>query len=199
MRMDKEQLSTAGIKGGNALKHRWTEDERQIVRRDYKGTTASVQMIAAHLGVTRCAVKGQVQSMGIAMQKSPPWTKDEIERLEELIHRFSVSQIAKRLHRSCNAVKVKATRLKLKLRLRDDWYTKNEVAEICGVDHKKIQSWIDNGALKASWHNGTRPQKNGMAMWHIEAKDLRGFIINYSGELLGRNVDIQQIVWLVEA
>jgi DNA-binding CsgD family transcriptional regulator len=197
--VNRDLLSAAGIKGGNTSKHRWTEEERQIVRRDYKGTNNSAQEIANRLRVTRCAVKGQVQNMGIAMQKSPPWTKDEIERLEELIHRLSVSQIAKRLHRSCNAVKVKATRLKLKLRLRDDWYTKMEVAEICGVDHKKVQNWIDTRALRASWHNGTRPQKNGMAMWHIEAKDLKDFIINYSGELLGRNVDIQQIVWLLEA
>ena len=193
----KEMLSSAGVKGGQASKHKWTDEEREIVRRDYKGTNASAQIIAEHLGVTRCAVKGQAVALGILRQKGPPWTPKEVERLEELIHRYSVRTVAKMLHRSQNAVKVKATRLKLKLRLRDDWYTKSEVCEICGEDHHKVQRWIDSGALKASWHNGRRPSKKGMAMWHIEATDLKSFLTNYSGELLGRNVDIQQIVWLL--
>lgn len=193
----KEKLSAAGIKGGNHKKHKWTDDEREIVRRDYRGTNASAQEIAHHLGVTKFAVKGQAAALGILQQKSPPWTACEIEQLKELIHRHPVGEIAKKLHRSHNAVKVKATRLKLNLRSRDSWYTKKEVCEICGVDHKKVQQWIDAGALKASWHYGRKPCKEGLSAWHIEARDLRIFIINYCGQLLGRNVDLQQIVWLL--
>lgn len=177
--------------------HKWNEGEMDIVRRDYQGTNQSVERIAHNLGVTFFAVKGQLSLMGLLQQKSPPWSERELERLSELIHVHSIGSIARILNRSPNAVKVKATRLKLGLRARDEWYTKKEVAEICGVDHRKVQSWIDSGALKAIWHNGRKPQKNGMNMWHIEAKDLRNFIINYAGELLGRNTDIQQIVWLV--
>jgi len=195
--LSKQVLSAAGTKGGNAPKHKWTDEEREIVRRDYKGTNASAQEIAGRLGVTLFAVKGQVALLGIQQQKSPPWTQHELAQLEELIHRYSVVEIAKILHRSPNAVKIKATRMKLNLRSRDSWFTKKEVCEICGVDHKKVQQWIDSGALKASWHYGTRPSKLGLASWHIEARDLRLFIIKHSGELLGRNVDIQQIVWLL--
>ena len=179
------------------MNHHWTEEELEIVRRDYKGTNRSAEVIASALGVTLNAVKGQVQKLGIAQQKSPPWRPEEIEKLRTLIHSYSVTAIAKRLHRSPNAVKVKATRLKLGLRARDDWFTKKEVCEILGVDHKKVQAWIEEGALEASWHNG-RPQKNGgMCMWHIELEALKKFIIRNSGRLLGRNVDIQQIVWII--
>jgi len=31
-------------------KHNWTDDEREIVRRDYRGTNASAEAIAHHLG-----------------------------------------------------------------------------------------------------------------------------------------------------
>jgi len=179
------------------MSHKWTEEELEIVRRDYRGTNRSAEEIALALGVTKNAVKGQVQKLGIAQQKSPPWRPEEIEKLRTLIHRYSVTAIAKRLHRSPNAVKVKATRLKLGLRARDDWFTKKEVCEILGVDHHKVQSWIEEGALEASWHNGIRPQKNGMCMWHIELEALKKFIIRNSGRLLGRNVDIQQIVWII--
>lgn len=177
--------------------HKWTEAEKEIVRRDYKGTNASAQKIADQLGVTFCAVKGQAQKLGVMRRKSPPWKAKEIKILKELVHHKSVGQIAKILHRSPNAVKVKAVRLKLNLRARDGWYTKAEVCEICGEDHNKVQKWIDCGALKATWHFDTEPSKQGMSCWHIEEKDLREFIILYSGELLGRNVDIQQIVWIL--
>ena len=195
--MVKESLSLAGIKGGTAPKHIWTEEERDIVRRDYNGTNRSAGRIADGLGVTLYAVKGQAAKMGILQQKSPPWSDKDLEQLSELIHTYSITHIAKKLHRSANAVKIKATRLKLGLRFRDGWFTKMEVCEILGVDHKKVQVWIDSGALIATWHNGRKPSQKGMSMWHIETKALRDFIINYSGELLGRNVDIQQIVWLL--
>lgn len=197
--MRKELLSIAGKRGGIAPKHKWTIDEQDIVRRDYDGTNQGADRIASKLGVTRCAVKGQVQKMGLAMQKSPPWTEQEIEKLADLIHKYSIIGVARRLHRSPNAVKVKATRLKLRLRTRDDWFTKKEATEILGVEHKKVQSWIDKGALIASYHNGHKPQKNGMAMWHIEMKDLRKFVTQYADELQGRNVDIQQIAWLLSS
>ena len=177
--------------------HKWNDEEREIVRRDYRGTNESALGIATHLGVTRHAVKGQAASMGILMQKSPPWSGRELHILEELIHTLPVNQIAQKLHRSVNAVKIKATRLKLGLRTRTDWYTKREVCEILGVDHKKVQRWIDDEALVATWHNGRRPCKEGMSMWHITTDALKSFIITHSGELLGRNVDIQQIVWLL--
>jgi len=193
----REVLILAGIRGGKAPKHKWTEEELEIVRRDYDGTNLGAELIAARLGVTKWAVKGQIQKLGIAMQKSPPWSEKELRKMAELIHKHSVGQIAKALHRSSNAVKIKATRLKLGLRTRDDWYTKAEVCEILGVDHRWVQARIDSGALVATWHNGRKPQQNGMSMWHIETKALRSFIIRHSEELMGRNVDIQQIVWII--
>ena len=195
--LSKEVLSAAGTKGGKRTKHKWTEEERAIVRRDYKGTNASAQQIAHLLGVTQHAVKGQTQMLGIMQQKSPNWTEKEYGILRENIHRKPIGEIAKMLGRSNNSVKIKATRLKLGLRKREGWYTKSEVMEICGVDHKKVQEWIDSGTLPASWHFGTKPQGAGQAQWHIEYEDLRNFLLAYSGELLGRNVDLQQIVWIV--
>ena len=177
--------------------HKWTDEEREIVRRDYRGTIASADAIATHLGVTRFAVKGQAAKMGILRQKSPRWKPNELKLLEEMVPRYSVGQIARKLRRSPNAVKVKAVRLKLRFRARDGWYTKQEVCEIVAEDHRKVQKWIDSKCLKASWHHDRRPDRLGMAAWHIEASDLRDFIIKHCAELLGRNVDLQQIVWLL--
>ncbi len=175
----------------------WTDAEVDILRREYKGTNKSAERIASKLNTTRHSVKYQVQKHGLAISKTK-WTDKELERLEELVHIYPVTKIAKIMNRSQNAVKVKATRLKLNLRARDDWFTKREIAEICGVDHHKVQKWIDSGALKASWHGDLKPQKNGCAMWHIELSDLKNFLVKYSGELVGRNTDIQTIIWIVK-
>ena len=194
------KLVQAGIKGGNTHKHKWTDDERDIVRRDYDGTNKTAYLIAIRLSyitgdkITFYAVKGQAAKMGIMQDKSPDWTDSEIKILTEMIYQYSPIAIAKRLHRSLNAVVVKSKRLGLKRRFRDGWYTKKEVCEILGVDHHKVQKWIDSGDLKAQWHTGVKPTQNGGACWHIGDWALRDFIIKHSFELIGRNVDLFQIV-----
>lgn len=196
-------LIEAGIKGGNAHKHKWTDDERDIVRREYDGTNQMSHRIADKLTyitgdkITFFAVKGQAAKMGIMQDKSPDWTEREIETLTEMITQYAPITIAKRLRRSLNAVVVKSKRLGLKRRFRDSWFTKREVCEIMGVDHRKIQGYIDRGELKASYHSGAKPQQHGMAMWHVNTGDLAQFIKQNAGDFQGRNVDLVMIVWLL--
>ena len=190
-------LVQAGIKGGNAHKHKWTDEERGIVCREYDGTNKTAQRIAGNLGVTFNAVKGQACKMGIMINKSPDWTESEMERLAEMITVYAPITIAKRLHRSVNAVVLKSKRMGLSRRARDGWFTKKEVSEIMGVDHKKIQGYIDIGDLKASYHTEVKPQKNGGACWHIKQADLIDFIKANANAFLGRNVDLVMIIWLL--
>ena len=198
-----ELLSEYGIKGGNSHKHKWTDEERDIVRRDYDGHNHTAHLIALKLSyitgdrITFNAVKGQAAKMGILRNKSPDWTDKETELLQEMITQYSPMKIAKRLHRSLNAVVVKSKRLGLSRRFRDGWYTKRDVAEMLGVDHKKIQKYIDSGHLKAHYHTGVKPKKNGGACWHIKQEDLIRFIVNNVGDFHGRNVDLTTIVWLI--
>ncbi len=198
-----EVLSRAGIKGGSAFKHKWTDEERDIVRRDYDGTNRTALLLAtkiAHLSgeyITLCAVKGQVQKLGLAQDKSRRWTLEEETSLQEMITRYAPRTIAHKLGRTINSVVVKSRRLHCSRRARDGWYTKREVCEIMGVDHHKVQGWIDSGALKARRHNEVRPQQNDGAKWHIEETGLRGFIIAHCCEFQGRNIDLFSIVQII--
>jgi hypothetical protein len=194
-------LSTAGKRGGSSKKHYWTDEERDIVRREYKGTNESARWIADYLShftgekITLYAVKGQVQKMGLALNKSRSWTEKEEQILEDMINQYAPLTIAHRLKRSVNSVVLKSKRMRLSRRIRDGWYTKREICGILGVDHKKIQHWIDLGYLKGEAHfPGDTPQKNGFHPWHFKEKDVKDFIINYAYELQGRNVDIWQLV-----
>lgn len=176
--------------------HRWTEEERAIVRRDYQGTHASAAKIAANLGVTQCAVTGQIARLGISIRPDyRPWTKEEDAKLAELIQTYCPGRVAKIMNRSINGVTVRSKRLNISRRARNGWFTKTEVCEILGVDHKWIQNRIDSGALKASWHNpDMKPGKLGAACWEILEEDLRHYIRTYPQELTGRNIDVITVV-----
>jgi hypothetical protein len=175
--------------------HRWTDDERLIVRRDYKGDAASAQAIADGLGISFYAVKAQVQKMGISFQDRHYWTEEEDQRLEELMPHYCPGKVAKLMHRSVNSVVLRSKRLGISRRDRDGWYTKRDVCELLGVDHKWVQLRIDCGALKAQPHNPDMPpQKNGGAFWEIREEDLSEYIRTYPQELIGRNVDIIGLV-----
>ncbi len=180
------------------MSHKWTDDEREIVRRDYKHTHNSRREIAVRLGVTEFGVAGQIAFMGIAKSDDRrPWSEKEEECLVELMPQYCPRRVAIMMHRSLNSVVVKLKRLQLSRRTRDGWFTKAEVCEILAVDHKWVQRRIDRGELVATYHFEHRPGKIGGSAWHIEAKDLRAFIRRFPSELTGRNIDIIMVVELL--
>jgi len=178
--------------------HKWTDEERDIIRRDYRHTRESRRELAARLGVTEYGVAGQIAIMGIAKSDDRhPWSPEEKEKLANLIPQFCVRRIAKKMHRSLNSVVVMAKRINAPRRYREGWFIKREACEILGHDHKWVQARIDSGALKATSHYGERPSKIGMSAWHIREHDLVRFIRKYPQELVGCNIDIIMIVELL--
>ena len=176
--------------------HQWTEEERDIVRCNYQGTVQSAQEIADRLGVSLVAVKGQVQSLGVAkITDRRKWDTSQDERLRELLEHYPVGQVAKRMGRTINSVSVRAKRLGISRRDRFDWYTKSECAAILGKNHRWVQARIDSGALPAtSYYGKERPTQLGQSAWKIKRSDLRQFIRRFPEELNGRNVDLIAIV-----
>jgi hypothetical protein len=197
----RSKLSRVGRKGGTAFHHRWTGAERDIVREDYKQTNASAQAIADRLWrerglkVTLIAVKGQVQLLGLAKKTGrKSWDEMQDDQLRELIGKFAPITIARKMRRSINSVIVRSQRLGLRRRQHDSWYTKSQVGEIFGVGHKRVQCFIDSGALRASYHFRRKPIKGGINIWHIEEEAIVDFLKRHPEELNGRNVDLIQII-----
>lgn len=184
--------------------HKWKEEEREIIRRDYQHTHDSRRRIAEFLSmlcgetVTEFAVAGQIAMMGIAKRDDRRrWTPEEKEQLADIIHKYSPRKVAKIMHRSVNSVTVQSKRMHASRRVRDGWFTKREVCEILGMDHKWVQRRIDSGAIRASYHSETKPSQLGGASWHINAEDLTEYIRRYPEELTSRNVDLCIIVELL--
>ncbi len=187
--------------------HEWTDEERVIVRRDYRHTHASRDEIARRLGVSPYGVAGQIANMGLAKSSDRhPWNPPrprasetwEDERLRDLAHTYCPRKVAQLMHRTLNSVVVRMKRLGIFRRYRDGWYTKKDVCELLGVDHKWVQARINNGSLIASYHDPeSPPAKNGSGCWQIREKDLSDFICTYPQDLIGRNIDLIHIVFLL--
>ncbi|MBA7536615.1 hypothetical protein ES705_28879 [subsurface metagenome] len=184
--------------------HKWTDDERAIIRRDYKHTQGSCLQIADYISrltgekITEFAVKGQISIMGIAKSDDRhPWSPQEDAKLRELIPSFCPRAVARKMHRSINSVVVRSKRLTISRRCRNGWFTKKEVMEILGHDHKWVQRRIDSGALLANYHYEHRPSQKGGSAWHIAEQDLKAFIRQYPEELVGCNIDIITIVDII--
>ncbi|KKM23102.1 hypothetical protein LCGC14_1618600 [marine sediment metagenome] len=181
--------------------HRWTEGDEDILRRGWDNTKVTGCALAATIGVTYEAARHKAHLMVLFKRtdyRKRTWTPGEDGQLGEMIHRLAPATIARKLHRSTIAVCVRAKRLGLIRRVRDGWYTKREVCEILGMDHKWVQRRIDAGEIVASFHNGRKPERKGLAMWHIEENDLRDYIRSHAHELNGRNVDLVTIVGLFQ-
>ena len=178
--------------------HKWTEEEREFVRVHYAQTHASRDRIAEYLGVTPEAVAGQVSAMGLSKRTGRrPWNAEEDKQLRELTSQHCPRKVGQMMHRSLNSIVLRMKRLGILRRQHPGWYTKKEVCEILGVDHKRVQYWIDHHALKASWYYDRKPQKEGMSAWQFTPETLVAFITTYPEQLNGRNVDLITIVALL--
>lgn len=184
--------------------HKWTDEERAIIRRDFKHSRESCKQLAKYLSfitkerITQYSIRGQVTSMGIAKNDDRhPWSPEEIERLKELMPRYSPRRVAEMMHRSINSVTVKSKRVSISRRCRNGWFTKSEVMEILGHDHRWVQRRIDSGTLKATYHYDRRPSQLGGSAWHVAEEDLKKFIKTYPEELVGCNIDIITIVDII--
>lgn len=201
----KNRVRAGALRSGRKSYHIWTEEDDMILRRDYRNDKASALEIARRLSrpgdiVTEKAVKRRAYFLGLARKndnKRKPWTPEEDALLEDLVRRYSLQEVARRLRRSLNSVKVRAVRLGLNVRAGREWYTKSDVCAILGVDGKWLQRRIESGALKATWHHGHEPKQGGSAAWRITPEDLREYIRTYAHELQGRNVDLIVIVDLL--
>ena len=186
---------------GYAPRHVWTEDDLDLMRREYVPTGAIVEGLAARMGLTPAQVKAQAHAMGLAKRtdygqsRRREWSDEENGQLRDLLRRFSVATAAKQLGRSETSVRERAKRLGISLRGHEGWYTKREVCETVGQDHPWVQRRIDNGELVAGWQHGRRPQKNGAAAWRIEERDLGRYIVRHADEI-GRNCDLVEVVRL---
>ena len=178
--------------------HQWTQEDLETLRMEYGPGGKTQREVAAQLGLSPSQVSRQVGRMGL--QKRPSgmhWTQEEEQTLLELAEKKSAPEIARIMQRRLHGVTGQLRKLNVSRRNRNGWYTLKEVAEILGMTLMLARQFVEDGRLKATYHNGRKPGRAGGGAWHIEERDLRRFLRRHPHELQGRNVDMVQLVQIL--
>ncbi|MBW2599984.1 MAG: hypothetical protein JRC60_07925 [Deltaproteobacteria bacterium] len=189
----------------NKRKYFPIESELQIIRDLYDGTTVKTNIIMMRLGrkYPRWHVKRLAQSMGLArLSKMPNWSEKEEQYLEDNYHhkgyvsiRNGLMRINGGVSRSLTAMKLKAKRLQINKG--SEGYTLRGVEALLGIDHHKIERWIDARWLAGKRRGTLRKKSQGGDMWFFHPEDLRTFIINHPDEIDLRRVAKQEFIALL--
>lgn len=144
-----------------------------------------VGALADRLGVPRRFLYERALAMGLVIphvHKEPVWTAAEDDLLRKLpLYDVVKSALIFREHgfsRSPNAIKIRATRLKISRRDTREQLSATKAAKILGIDAKGVTTWILSGDLKATKRDDKRTAQQGGSAWNIEPADLRRFVID---------------------
>lgn len=180
-------------RGGLPQRYVLDEPGRHLILARYDGRTGTIDELAERLRVPRWQVRKWGAQLGLARQKEPPWSADEIAYLEAHLSRTSVKRIASRLGRSATAVRLKAKRLGV--RKSGEGYTMRALCEGLGCDHHKVARWIELGWLKGKRRQTERSAIQGGDMWYFSDRAIRRLVSAHPIEIDPRRVDW---VWLVD-
>ena len=158
---------------------------RDAYTRQRRGDRSALKQAAGRLGWPRWAVVRRGAELGLARTKEKPWSPQEEEVLFACGH-LPWSGVQRRLtqagyQRSCAAIAVKMTRLRVKSNL--GGYSAHSLAKAFGVDVHKVLYWIKHGLLAAERRGTERTQFQGGDTWWICDKAVKQFILRAPEEV----------------
>jgi hypothetical protein len=137
----------------------------------------------------RWYIKRQAARLGLTMHMDrKPWTRAEVDVLDDLVGRVSAATIANRLHRPLSSVVNKCKHMRISRRVRDG-YTMRDLEMCLGEDHHKIAVWIKNGWLQDRLQGTRRHDGNGRDIHRVREKDILNFFRNHPQEINLGKVD----------
>jgi hypothetical protein len=150
-----------------------------------QGDRRALKLVSARLGWPAHAVSKRAAELGLARIKEQPWSGEE----EQIMFRFAhlpYTGIQRKLadagfRRSCGAIAVKTTRLRIKSNL--DGYSATSLALAFGVDVHKVLTWIGRGLLVGSRRGTSRRPEQGGDTWWIPREHAKQFVMRCPEEI----------------
>ena len=183
--------------------HRWSEQETDLLRREYDGSSRATTHLMGILGLRRSQIRTRASYIGVTRHLFITHVKwddspEALHKFGELLQRYSLAKVGKIYGVSSSAVAARAARKRVNKQLRHGWYTVKDVGLILNVNPQTITTWIQTGLLKATNHFGKNQGYEGGACWyHIEEKDLKEFILHHRYEFYNRRVDLGAVLDIV--
>ena len=89
------------------------------------------------------------------------WREEELDEARELLTKYSVEEVAKRLKRSAKALRNALQRRQLRVReIRCDCFSLESLAQVLHVRRSEIVCWIERGWLQATIPSRALPRDN---------------------------------------
>lgn len=188
------QKRTGGHTGGVPQKYFLDDHGRRMLMNMYDGTPSTIDMLAQRIGAPRWKIKKWASELGLAAQRAPAWSAEEMAYLERNLHRKSLADIAKHLKRTKTAVKLKAKRLGVN-KTTQDGYTMRGLCLALGCDHHKVEKWIEKGWLHGRRRKSERVSAQGGDIWLFTDSDIRKLVIAHPNEIDPRRIEW---IWMVD-
>lgn len=181
------------VSGGRPQKYFLDERGRRLIQDYYDGSGERTEDLARWLKVPVGTIRKWSQQLGVARQRDPRWTEEEIAYLEKNLLKMSFEEIAWKLGRTVTAVRTKANRLSL-YRMDVNGYTLKDLMLGLGIrDHNKVDKWIERGWIKGkklptSDHAAHQP-------WCFSPAQIREFVLAHPEEIDLRRVEK---IWFID-
>jgi hypothetical protein len=117
------------------------------------------------------------------------WHQEELDEARELLTKYSVEEVAKRLNRSAKALRNALHRRQLSVReIRCDCFSLESLAQVLHVRRSKIVSWIEQG-----WLQATITKRANLASYRITPEALSALYKHHLQDLLKRRIPNQSL------
>jgi|SRR5579871_5018855 len=149
------------------------------------GNRRAVSVASARLGWPPHAVSKRAGELGLVRIKERRWSGEEESIIASFGH-LTYTGIQQKLadagfRRTCAAIAVKTTRLRIKSNL--DGYSATSLALAFGVDSHKVLGWISRGLIAANRRGTCRLPAQGGDSWWIPQREVKRFIMRYPEEV----------------
>jgi hypothetical protein len=112
------------------------------------------------------------------------WHEEELDEARELLTKYSVEEVAKRLNRSAKALRNALQRRQLSIReIRCDCFSLESLAQALHVRRSEIVSWIEQG-----WLQATITKQAKRASYRITPEALSALYKHHLEDLLKRRI-----------
>jgi len=187
-------------------KYNPTEEELQIIRDHYDGSTLRTCKIMRLLGskYPRQYVKRKAQALGLARVKEPRWSPKEETYLLDHYPQMGMKKLwggLKRLGspRSITAIRLKIRRLGILSTDGDGFNLRGLENFLWGgqENHHIITRWIAKGWLRGKRRGTLRKSSQGGDQWYFSPESVRAFVVAHPEEIDLRLVDAAPFIRLI--
>ena len=112
------------------------------------------------------------------------WQEEELDEARELLTKYSVEEVAKKLNRSPKALRSALHRRQLSVReIRCDCFSRESLAQVLHVRRSEIEGWIERG-----WLQATVTKQGSRTSYRITPEALGALYKHHLQDLLKRRI-----------